>query len=315
MIPQDNKEETFEDYSFEQLRLKKKIYLDKIREIEEDSVILGLSRKWGIDLYEVIGYSMFIVLAIFLILIIYFLFIPMLINKEYPPNIFGGMLMPSMFILMIILVGLSFLMGTNQPRANYQKKVREIDRVLKIKKELEGDRTKSDEESEGSMKYREPLDDEDEMLEYKGSFKYDLNKAQASKELAKDVVREIVGFLNKSGGTLAIGITDDKKIIGIANDLKLYQNSWDKFNLDIVSHITRHVDSPVIDLITIRPVQAGDKKICEIQIKQSPKPVWYRENNKNHFYVREHNSKRLYDSKEVLDYISRHWPDFMQKKR
>ena len=47
-----------------------------------------------------------------------------------------------------------------------------------------------------------------------------MKQEKINRSLEEIVLKTIAGFLNGDGGTLLIGVTDDKQIIGLENDYK-----------------------------------------------------------------------------------------------
>ena len=62
---------------------------------------------------------------------------------------------------------------------------------------------------------------ENHRIDFKETLLYDVYQDQANKELKKTAVKEIASFANAEGGTLIIGVDDDKKTKGLERDLKL----------------------------------------------------------------------------------------------
>ena len=58
------------------------------------------------------------------------------------------------------------------------------------------------------------------LLEFKSSFRWDLEQDRVNRTLETVVLKTLAGYLNNSlGGTLLIGVTDSGEIIGLAKDL------------------------------------------------------------------------------------------------
>lgn len=64
-----------------------------------------------------------------------------------------------------------------------------------------------------------PFLDESETVEFKSSLRWDYAQQKPSKEVEGAIVKATVGFLNSgSGGTLIIGISDSKEVLGLQAD-------------------------------------------------------------------------------------------------
>ncbi|NYT47072.1 MAG: ATP-binding protein [Candidatus Methanofishera endochildressiae] len=59
------------------------------------------------------------------------------------------------------------------------------------------------------------------LLEFKSSFRWDLEQDRVNRALETVVLKTLAGYLNNSlGGTLLIGVTDSGEIIGLEKDYK-----------------------------------------------------------------------------------------------
>ena len=73
---------------------------------------------------------------------------------------------------------------------------------------------------------------ESKILEYKASFSLDIKKGTKEKTLEQSVMKTLVAFMNSSGGTLLVGVSDDGAIRGIEDELtKFHKSSRDDFLL------------------------------------------------------------------------------------
>jgi tetrahydromethanopterin S-methyltransferase subunit G len=281
-----------EDCSLDKLEIKKRICEEKLQEIKEYSIPHRISKKIGYDIYIIAGY---LLLVGIIVMIIGFsiTFTPMFLNQTSPENPIDMTGMTLIFVGMFTMMPAMTLLG-NDRTAPYRRKLKEINRVVRIKQEVE----------KGNQL---EIGNESETLEYKSSFKYDYKTKQSNPLLSKAVVQSILGFLNKDDGTLVIGVSDDKEILGIENDLKLFNNSWDKYQLGIQDAIRDYTDTPLSDFVKVKQVEKDDKILCKIMIKRSPKPVFYTDGNKQDLYIRDGNRTQKLSTKQALEYVNSHW--------
>lgn len=291
-------EEKFDDYSPEQLEVKKRITEEKIQEIVEYSIPNRIQKKYGIDVYWLAPYLFVIEIIVFIIgmLIIFYPIITnptMVDNREIMANSMYVFMI--FFFIMILIMMPTYITIFVDRTAPLRRKLREINRVIRIKHEVtQGDRFDLD---------------ESESREYKSSFKYDYNTGNPNPNLTKIVVQSVLGFLNSNGGSLVIGISDDKKILGIENDLKLFNDSWDKYQLAIQDTIRNHTDIPLSDFIKVKKIEKERKQLCMITMKRSPKPIYFIDGDKQELYIRDGNSTIKLQTKQAFDYITSHWID------
>jgi DNA sulfur modification protein DndB len=154
--------------------------------------------------------------------------------------------------------------------------------------------------------------DENDVLEFKGSFGLDIDrycrgdgKIDISPKLAEEgVLKSIVGFLNSKGGDLIIGIlelkryddileqklsdcqvADGKIIYGI--DPEYSRDEWDGYYQRLISDIENKISGDVLDseLVEIDKLEYMGKDICHISVR----PADSKQFLNNQFYVRRGN--------------------------
>lgn len=104
-------------------------------------------------------------------------------------------------------------------------------------------------------------------VEFKESFSWDMKKDEPGGYLRDVVHSEICSMLNAQGGDLLIGVQDDRKIVGVAKDLKRY-GSLDKLLLAIESPLGQSLTPNPIGLVDIRGVEIDGQTIIRIRILQ-----------------------------------------------
>jgi len=104
----------------------------------------------------------------------------------------------------------------------------------------------------------------------------------------KEVIETIVAFANTKGGKIYIGISDNRKIVGIQVSAETIQN--------YINQIKQSTNPSVIPDIEI--IEEEGKNILEISVQEYPiKPVSY----KGRFYKRRQNSNHLMTPVEIAD--------------
>ena len=112
--------------------------------------------------------------------------------------------------------------------------------------------------------------DESEKLEFKSTYRYSLHKKNYDNGLIHEVLKTLSAFLNTSGGMLIIGVSDDKKIIGIEKD---GFKSSDKFMLAVEQVMIKFFGKSVASKIKVRIEEYQAKKICIIECEKASEPV------------------------------------------
>lgn len=174
--------------------------------------------------------------------------------------------------------------------------------------------------------------DENQKLEFKETFSVNNETGEKLKCLKDATVKEVAAFLNTVGGTILIGISNDKKIIGIERDLNIIkvdskkkETPEDKFKRSIEDIITERLKDPsILELFDINLVSVDDngitKTVCVIVVKKSRKPIFMdmdmtftecgtnrqKSTIKQVFYVRTPDSKvREIESRDLQDFIKK----------
>ncbi len=145
---------------------------------------------------------------------------------------------------------------------------------------------------------------EDEVLEFKSTYKWDINKNQVNKELMHEISIALCAFLNSEGGTLLIGVKDNGKIYGLEKDIKLFK-TLDKLQQDITNTIRSDLGGSGMDF-KMSTKKINSKIICIIEIDSSNNPVFYK--NKE-FYIRRGSASHNLNPKETYYYIKKHFFD------
>jgi hypothetical protein len=154
-------------------------------------------------------------------------------------------------------------------------------------------------------------------VEFKSSLLRNLQNNERDDSLIMKIGKEIAGMLNTDGGTLLIGIGDDKSILGIESDYEfLGQRNKDRpdskkqdadgFQLKLVDLIRDNMGAHVLGLVEFRFESLDDKTICAIIIQRSPQPVYF--GKLEEFYIRRGSSNIQLKTHELVSYVSEHWP-------
>ncbi len=112
---------------------------------------------------------------------------------------------------------------------------------------------------------------------------------------AYKIAREIAAFANTKGGTLLIGVDDDKSLVGVMG----YQE--EEFLLDKAA---KKLCEPAVD-IKIEIVHFGDRDLLVIKVPEViDKPVYVKGDNKQIVFMREKDQNKV-ASKELIEIIKK----------
>jgi uncharacterized repeat protein (TIGR03833 family) len=126
------------------------------------------------------------------------------------------------------------------------------------------------------------------------------------------IAKSIAGLLNSDGGTLIVGVRENKdtgvnEIIGVeAEFTKLKDSTLDGYRRMIVDLIKDYFPANIFnhlnDYIEIYFEDIASIKVCAIRVKRSDKRVFLKLNNLDHFFIRTDASTRELSGEEVVDY-------------
>ena len=150
---------------------------------------------------------------------------------------------------------------------------------------------------------------ENPRIEFKETFLFDVYREQPNKDLKKTVAKEICALANSEGGVVVIGVEDDtKEIKGLERDYKLMQKGRDSFGLQLRQEIGDRLNQMMATAYTHIDFEEVDgKEVCVIWVDDSPKPVFFEEDDTEQFYVRTGTSAEPLSIQEANDYIDEHW--------
>lgn len=146
-------------------------------------------------------------------------------------------------------------------------------------------------------------------VEFKSTLRWDMKENKVNKALEYVVVKTVAGFMNTEGGTLLIGVEDNKNIFGLSSDFKTlgkYQNK-DGFENLLTTLLLDAFGKDSSPFIKITFHTLDGKEICKIVINSSPKPVYTKDEKGSHLYIRTGNSTCELDAREAVDYCRAHW--------
>jgi type I restriction enzyme, R subunit len=146
-------------------------------------------------------------------------------------------------------------------------------------------------------------------VEFKSTARWNLRESVKDKRMEDAVVKTIAGFLNTDGGTLFIGVDDQRRPIGLAHDTPLVKPP----NVDgLVNWLTTHLADALTHAAVMRTrtrIEAVEAiEICRVDVAPSSRPVTARmSDGSERFWVRMNNSTRALPEIEIEDYCRDRW--------
>lgn len=150
---------------------------------------------------------------------------------------------------------------------------------------------------------------ESESVELKASMLWDIKKKRANRGLVEALVREVVAFMNKDGGTIYVGVSDeDRAILGLDDDYRvLGSHGWTGWSERFADAI-KMLGPVAADNVTCKPVEVEGKTVARITVQKGDEPAYMGPPGKPLFVVREGPISVTLNTPDALSYISRRFP-------
>ena len=153
------------------------------------------------------------------------------------------------------------------------------------------------------------LQGESPLLEFKSSFRWDLEQNRVNRSLETVVLKTLAGYLNSStGGTLLIGVSDAGEIIGLEKDYQsLKRQNQDGYEQAIITAVSAQLGADLCQFIkTLFHVTDG-KHVCRLIVLASPRPVFLHQGKTPKFYLRTGGGTRDLNIQEAVEFIAHRW--------
>ena len=150
---------------------------------------------------------------------------------------------------------------------------------------------------------------ENKTVELKSTFSKCMKNQQPPDKIRASALRAISGFMNSLGGTLLIGVADDRSILGIEADG--YQGDQDSYIRLIIDKVKQHMSSYATTLVDVEVVRIKDQNhVCAISVKKSGQPIYFRPNPSKEeqiFYRRGDRGTYKLEMEDAFVYIKDHF--------
>jgi hypothetical protein len=148
---------------------------------------------------------------------------------------------------------------------------------------------------------------ESNRVEFKETYRFNIETNSKDKSLKNEVSKAICGMLNSNGGTILIGVADDRTIMGIERDLDLYgkgteSSKIDKLLIDLNDHITSSIKIESKQFLVINVIKIDGKTLILIVVEPSINPFFHSKDES--FYVRDGPRTIKLAGKSMGEYIS-----------
>lgn len=151
---------------------------------------------------------------------------------------------------------------------------------------------------------------ENESLEFKSTFRWDIRNKKVNRHLEKSVMKTIAAFLNSRGGQLVLGVDDHKVIAGLNEDFAtLGKNNGDGFE-NHFSHVFHNmIGAEFRQFVRLHWTKADGKECCVVNVAPAPKPAFLRTEDNEEFYIRTGNGTTSLKFSEANAFIESRFKD------
>lgn len=179
----------------------------------------------------------------------------------------------------------------------YEMLHRRLQRINRLSSELSVDLQSLIQQGEGPL------------LEFKSSFRWDLEQDHVNRALETVVLKTLAGYLNSSlGGTLLIGVADNGDIIGLEKDYQsLKRQDQDGYEQAIVSATSTQLGADLCQFVKTLFHVVNGKHVCRLIVLASPRPVFLNQGKTPKFYLRTGGGTRDLNIKEAVEFIAHRW--------
>lgn len=142
---------------------------------------------------------------------------------------------------------------------------------------------------------------ESSVLEFKSTLRTNLHTHEVDHRLEYSALKTIIAFLNSSGGTLLIGVSDSGIIRGLETD-NFKDN--DALSLHFTNLLKQHVGNEYMPFVDFELFPIEDKHVLKIECKKSKKPAFLKIHRDEEFYIRNGPSSARLSAREAVEYIN-----------
>jgi len=150
---------------------------------------------------------------------------------------------------------------------------------------------------------------ESHRLEFKSTLRWNLHTDKADKKIENQCLKTVAAYLNTEGGLLLIGVSDEGLPLGLETDRFA---SEDKLLLHWHNLLKECLGAQFSDRVRSDILELEGDAVLAVQCLSAGKPVFFRRDNEEAFFVRVGNSTQALKPSEILAYTERR---FTSEKR
>lgn len=136
-------------------------------------------------------------------------------------------------------------------------------------------------------------------------------RKKEQKKIEHDIKKEISitlsAFGNTMGGKLFIGVDDDGTVVGLDDDLKSYDNSFDKFTREVQKSIDDFTKDSVFTNEIIISIGEDNSFLQLEALPFRQNPIFLHDNNQEEFYIRGFGTSKKLSTINTVNYIQKNF--------
>ena len=146
------------------------------------------------------------------------------------------------------------------------------------------------------------------LLEFKSTYRWDLQESRVNRALEAVVMKTLAGFMNNAGGTLLIGIADNGRVIGLDKDYQtLKKPNRDGFEQAVMTAVASNLGADVCQFVQIIFHTLDDRDVCRLIVSPASRPVFIKQGKTPRLYVRTGGGTRELNIEEAMQFIGNRW--------
>jgi predicted HTH transcriptional regulator len=127
-------------------------------------------------------------------------------------------------------------------------------------------------------------------------------------------MKTIAAFLNSRGGRCVIGVDDRRRPIGLERDYKtLQRKDRDGFEIHFTQMLNAMIGPEFRSLVKLKFETLDGADVCSIEVKPSPRPVYFKHDEHEYFYMRTGNITTSLKLSEIESYVRGRWPSQLSR--
>lgn len=145
---------------------------------------------------------------------------------------------------------------------------------------------------------------ESQVVEFKASLLWDYRRQAVNKDLYEPVMKNLVAFMNTTGGVVLVGIGDDGEALGLEQDFaglpKKNVDGWENaFNMAF----NQMIGAEYRQYVALEFGAIDEKTVCAALVEPAAAPAYLTFKGKEEFYVRTGNSSQPLSVSQAARYI------------